>query len=296
MAPEVHELVELCKDGAEAWWAGRHAMVPGNAWGALNQVVASAGVGAEARAALARTPEALGMFNAFTRQAATSSPERGQMLAGYPVMVKGKLRSAPLLAPVPDDFVIEQERKLAPGGLAVLRFTPHLIDARALTGLTLSALRALSDSLFDDPANLPLPAPTGSPEWEEHMLLWLFVVDGTALLPAGAGLAANSVTGLLQERILGQSLLLASRPAQPAARLFMAYDMFRIQKVMAGLAGPWALTVCKHGNECSLSWPGGESIIPVPEVPWPWLIQLLTMKMRTVGGTVLDATADVGTA
>jgi hypothetical protein len=296
MAPEIQEVVDLCKRGAEDWWAGRYAMVPACAWGALNQIVASASVAAEARGLLADAPEALGMFNAFTRQAATSTPDRGQMLAGYPVMMRGKLRVRPTLAAIPEDFLLEQARMLAPGGLAVLRFTPHLVDARALTGLALPELRTLADTLFNNPAKLPLPTPSCWSEWEEHMLLWLFVVDGTALLPAGAVVAANSVTGLIQQRTAGQPLLLATRPAQPAARLFMAYDMFRIQKVLTSLTGPWALTVRKHGQECGLDWPGGSAIIPIPEIPWPWLIQMLNVKMTTVGGTVHDATVEAGAA
>ena len=64
-------LLEFCERSAPHWWGGDALPVPDEAWPILQQVVQSPDLALKAISKLSGDAQALGMFQAFSRQIAT---------------------------------------------------------------------------------------------------------------------------------------------------------------------------------------------------------------------------------
>lgn len=228
------------------------------------------------------------MFQAFARQVATADPVDGKILAGFPIIVKGKLQRAPGRLLMPTELHDNLSNKLT-HGTAVLHSIPWLLDVREITKLPITALRKLATAVFDDPGAIDLPPVRAWDEWEEHMLVWLFVLEGPAALPDLAALAAAEITAWLSPQMAGSPLYMQVRPPQPIARLFTAHTLFRIQKALSSITGPGEVGLRKVGQEGQLTWSGGTAVLDVQEVPWSWVVQAVRAKVHAAGGTLAIA-------
>lgn len=286
MTPE--DLVGFCRTFAAQWWGGEAIDTPPEAWPALMAYVTDPALWPRAKHLLRNDDGAIGMLQALVHMAASSSPQAGVAVAGFPVMAKGVLtgntdRIEGLDGANGLDAQVAEILDVRDGSV---RIVPKLIDARALTALAPAQLRRMCEELWVDRDSALLPPAKPWEGWNEQMMVLLAVLRDPTVNGPPSRLAAEAVQQHLSQRVAGSPLYLAAQQLQPLHRLFLAAEMFRVQKALREVTGPWAVTLIQTEGEWVLRSKMSEVPLSIPGAPQGWLLGAVKSKVSSVGGTL----------
>lgn len=231
---------------------------------------------------------AIGMLQALVHMAASSSPQADVTVVGFPVMAKGVLRgNADRLTGLEGDSGLNA--RLA-GLLNVrensVRVVPKLVDVRSITARAPAQLRRMCEDLWADQDSALLTAAQPWDTWDERMLAVLVVLRDPAVDDPVNRAAADAVQQHLSRQVAGDPLYLAVQPLQPIHRLFLAAEMYRVQKALRSVTGPWAVTLVQAEGEWVLRSATAEVPLSVPGAPQSWLLSAVKARVASVGGTL----------
>jgi hypothetical protein len=295
MTPE--DLVEFCRDHAQAWWAGSSAQTPQEGWPALRKFISAPSLWPLAKQQLRGNKAALGMLRAFIHMAASSSPQANVAVAGFPVLAKGALAGNSALVGGLADLgqKLAELLEMRPGSV---RIVPKVIEARALTALSPSGLRSMCEEIWAK-GDSELIQPAGAWDtWDERMLLLLVSLRDPVATEPPSRLAAAAVQEYLAARLAGSPLYVVAQALQPLHRLYLAAEMFAVQKALRAVASPEAITLVQGDGEWILRSRVVEVALTLPGAPDEWLLSAIRAKVASVGGTlkVEDRRAPAGAA
>lgn len=286
MTPD--DLVEFCRAQAGRWWSGESVDTPPEAWPAIMRFVTDTTLWPEAKYRLRGEDGALGMLQALVHMAAGSSPQAGVAVAGFPVMAKGVLagNTADLDGLKGPGGLAEQLAEMLdvrPGSITVV---PKLADARALTALAPGQLRKMCEDIWVS-GDSKLLSPAGAWEtWDERMLVVLVSLRDPVVNNPPSISAAEALQEHLATRVAGTPLYLAAQPLQPLHRLYLAVEMFRVQKALRAVTGPWPVTLVQAEGEWVLRSNAGEVPLSLPGAPQGWVLSAVRARVASVGGTL----------
>lgn len=286
MTPD--DLVGFCRTFAAQWWGGAAIDTPPEAWPALMAYVTDPTLWPRAKYLLRNDDGAIGMLQALVHMAASSSPQAGVAVAGFPVMAKGVLQGNTdhIEGFEGVNGLDAQLAELLDVRDGSIRVVPKLVDAKALTALSPAQLRRMCEELWAD-RDSPLLAPARPWEaWDEQMLVVLAVLRDPTINNPPSRLAAEAVQQHLSAQVAGAPLYLAAQPLQPLHRLILAAEMFRVQKALRAVTGPWPLTLIQTEGEWVLRSKMSEVPLSIPGAPEGWLLGAVKSKVASVGGTL----------